>query len=123
MPALIPALLRMRCPVCRKGHVFKNANPYRLKTVGDIYSLCPVCGQNFRPEPGFYFGGAIISYPLMVVYGALVTGLFYLVVGDISDHFVSLMITLSVAVLLITPVTFRYSRILFLYFCFKYRGS
>jgi len=121
MPALLPSLLKMKCPTCRRGSVFKHPNPYRLKTVGDIYPVCPVCGQNFRPEPGFYFGGAIISYPLMVLFGALVTGIFYAVAGDLSNHFVSLMLTLTSAIILVTPVTFRYSRIIFLYITFRYR--
>ena len=123
MPALLPALLRMRCPTCRKGPVFVDPNPYHLKRVGEIHALCPVCKQNFRPEPGFYFGGAVVSYPLMVIFGALVTGIFYLVVGDISDHFISVMTTLSISVIVVTPIIFRYSRIIFLYITFRYRGE
>src|SRR6185436_6403834 len=118
MPALITSLLKMKCPTCRKGPVFIHPNPYKIKTVGAIYSVCPVCGQNFRPEPGFYFGGAVISYPLMVLFGALITGVFYLITGDLFNHYASLMITISLAVIIVTPVTFRYSRIIFLYIFF-----
>ena len=86
-----------------------------------MHDTCPACGQNFRPEPGFYFGGAVVSYPLMVIFGALVVGLFYLVVGDLSDHFTEVMITLSLAVVLAAPLVFRYSRIIFLYIFFPYK--
>ena len=113
----------MRCPTCRRGPVFIHSNPYRLKTVGDIHPVCPVCGTNFRPEPGVYFGGAVVSYPLMVIFGALVTLAFYLVVGDLAGHFLEVMTTLAIAVVAVTPVMFRYSRIIFLYITFRYKGS
>jgi hypothetical protein len=121
-PALLPSLLRMKCPVCRKGSIFKNANAYNLRTVGAIHALCPVCGQNFRPEPGFYFGGAMVSYALMVTFNVAVAVVFYLIVGDLFQHYMELMTVLLLASLLITPLMFRYSRTIWLYIVFKYRG-
>ena len=113
----------MKCPTCRKGEVFVNPNPYNLKSIGDIHSRCKVCDQNFRPEPGFYFGGAVVSYPMMVIFCVLVAIAFHFIVGSIFDHFWTLMLTLAVACLLVTPLVFRYSRIIFLYIIFKYRGK
>ncbi len=118
--SLIPALLTMKCPRCRKGKVFKNANPYRLSQIGEMHDLCPVCSLNFRPEPGFYFGGAVVSYPLMVIYNLFVAIAFYLVVGDLFHHVVQLMLTLIVATILVAPVMFRYSRIIFLFAVVRY---
>jgi len=123
MPSLLLSILKMKCPVCREGAVFQNPNPYLLRSLGDIHTLCPVCRQNFRPEPGFYFGGAIISYPLMVIFGMVVVGLFYFITGDIFDHFSTVMVILSVSVIAVSPIVFRYSRVLFLYINFKYRGD
>ena len=122
-PNLLPSVLSMKCPVCRKGSIFKNPNPYNLKTVGAIHGLCQVCGQNFRPEPGFYFGGAMVSYALMVTFNVAVVIAFYLIVGDLFNQYISLMITLLTASLLITPLIFRYSRVIWLYIVFKYRGG
>jgi len=123
MPAMFPSILKMKCPVCREGSVFKHPNPYALRTLGEMYPVCPVCGQNFRPEPGFYFGGAVISYPLMVIFGALVVGLYYVITGDLFDNYLTVMAVLSLAIVAVSPVVFRYSRILFLYFVFRYRGN
>jgi hypothetical protein len=95
MPKLLPSLFRMKCPVCRTGSIFKNPNPYILKSVGSIYAICPVCGQNFRPEPGFYFGGAMVSYALMVSFNVGVAAVYYLLVGDIFQHYVQLLFTLA----------------------------
>ena len=82
--------------------------------------LCPVCKLNLRPEPGFYFGGAIISYPLMVVFNLLVAIAFYFIVGDVFNHVASVMLTLIIATIMVAPVMFRYSRIIFLYIVVRY---
>ena len=118
---LVPALLKMRCPRCRQGKVFKDSNPYHLKHLGDMHDVCPVCHLNFRPEPGFYFGGAVVSYPLMVIFNAFITLFFYLIVGDLFHHIPQILITLLIASLLIAPVFFRYSRIIFLYILIRYK--
>jgi len=83
-------------------------------------SLCPVCGLNFRPEPGFYFGGAIISYPIMVIFNVLITIVYYFITGSLFDHFILLMTTFLIGNILLAPAVFRYSRIIFLYFNFRY---
>jgi hypothetical protein len=120
-PYLLPSLLTMKCPVCREGNIFVRGNPYNLRMVGKIHPLCPVCGQNFRPEPGFYFGGAMVSYAMMVTFNVAVAAAFYFIVGDIFRHYVSLMITLALASLVVTPVMFRYSRTVWLYIVFRYK--
>ncbi len=83
--------------------------------------VCPVCGRSFRPEPGFYFGAAIVSYPLTVIFNLLVAGLFYLIVGDLFNHVISLLFTLLIASLVVLPLAFRYSRIIWLHIIFRYR--
>src|SRR4051812_23736598 len=111
----------MKCPVCRSGSIFKNPNPYNLRTAGIMNPLCPVCGQNFRPEPGFYFGGAMVSYAAMVTFNVAVAAIFYLIVGDLFNHYVQLLFTLATCSILVTPLMFRYSRTIWLYINFRYR--
>jgi uncharacterized protein (DUF983 family) len=36
---------------------------------------CPVCGQRFEPEPGFYYGAMFISYIFMGFISLGLTGL------------------------------------------------
>ncbi len=121
MPAFITSLLKMKCPVCRKGNVFIHKNPYDYKHVGDIYDACTDCGQNFRPEPGFYFGAAIVSNPLTVAFNLFVAWMFYAFVGDLFNHVTELLTTLTLASLLFLPISFRYSRIIWLFIVFKYK--
>jgi len=118
--SMLPALLKMKCPRCRQGNVFKNPNPYDLKYIGEMHDTCPVCSLNFRPEPGFYFGGAMISYPLMVLFNVLMVLCYYFVTGNIFNQVLLLLTILGIGTLLIAPVIFRYSRIIFLYILVRY---
>ncbi len=121
MKGLFYSIFSMRCPTCRKGDVFIHSNPYDIKHVGDIYNVCSNCKQNFRPEPGFYFGSAVVSYPLMVVFNLITTFFFYLIVGDLFNHVFTLLSILLMSSILIMPLTFRYSRIIWLHIVFKYK--
>ena len=120
---MLPALGKMKCPRCRQGNVFKDQNPYHLRKIGDMHDLCPVCKLNFRPEPGFYFGGAVISYPLMIFFNVIVVLAYYLIMGNIFDHPLLLMTIIAFATVLVAPVVFRYSRIIFLYILVRYERS
>ena len=121
LQGLFYSIIFMQCPSCRKGDVFIHPNPYNIKHVGDIYNVCSNCKQNFRPEPGFYFGSAVVSYPLMVIFNLIITFLFYLIVEDLFNHVFTLLSTLLISSIIIMPLTFRYSRIIWLHIIFKYK--
>src|SRR5580698_6865928 len=65
-PALIPSILRNKCSRCRRGNLYLDANPYHLKTFMRMPQKCPVCGQSFEIEPGFWYGTGFVSYALSV---------------------------------------------------------
>ncbi len=59
---LLQNTLRMRCPRCHRGHLFK-AGPFAFNSqVFEMHDQCAVCGQDFLPEPGFYYGSMFLSY-------------------------------------------------------------
>lgn len=74
---------------------------------------CPNCGLRFEREPGFFFGAMYISYAFSVALFVAV-GLGLSVIGDfpLYVYFISIV----VAVIVFLPLSFRYSRILFLHF-------
>lgn len=117
----VMSTVKMRCPKCRKGQLFSNPNPYKLKTLGDMPDHCSVCNQSFRLEPGFYFGAAYVSYGLMVGWNLLMVGVIILVYGDLFNHFVELMVLGIITTVIISPVMFRYSRVLYLYMFVRYK--
>lgn len=60
------SMLSFRCPHCREGNMFENPTLYTLHKLGNTHQHCTVCGTNLKPEPGFYFGAAYVSWALTV---------------------------------------------------------
>ena len=111
------AQLHCKCPRCWQGDIFKYPLSNIFKFSATNYS-CSVCGAYFEPEPGFYYGAMFVSYAFSVALFAVV-GLTLYVLFRPAD-FVYL-IAIGVAAFIFTPISFRYSRVLFLYWFGGYR--
>ena len=59
------SIATMTCPQCQETKLMV-ANPYKLSTMGEVKDTCEVCGLDFKPEPGFYYGAMYVSYALGV---------------------------------------------------------
>jgi uncharacterized protein (DUF983 family) len=99
-----------KCPRCGKGEVFK----YSTLNIhfAAMHDACPTCGATFQPEPGFYFGAMFVSYAFTVaimVGCSLILWLFFHV-GSTTYIVAFLVVTF-----LFTPFSYRYSRLLWLY--------
>jgi uncharacterized protein (DUF983 family) len=114
------ALLNNRCPKCYEGKLFCSS-AYNLKRLSDMPPACPVCGEDFGREPGFYFGAAYVSYALTV---ALWVALFVALTcldqwGWITFTFfedVSFFLTTGIVlVVLLMPILMRLSRSIWLH--------
>ncbi len=106
------AILHGKCPRCRRGNMFPYS-AYNLPKFFKMNEDCPVCGLHFEREPGFFFGAMYISYAFSVAIFTTV-GVALTVLGDfsLSTYFIGI----GGSVLLLLPLSFRYSRILFLHF-------
>jgi uncharacterized protein (DUF983 family) len=105
-PSLLGAIVRQRCPRCRLGSIFCG-----LFTMNEV---CPVCELRFEREQGYFLGAMYFSYPLSVP----LLGLFILL-GHwlLPDMRIEYIIGLSIFPYIpFTPLVFRYSRVLWLYF-------
>lgn len=122
-PGLLRGMAGMKCPARRSQALFVQPKTFLLKDIGSMHAQCPSCGSNHRVEPGFYFGAAYVSYILMVGLLMIFVFTYYLVFGEIFDHFVRLMSGASILALISTPWIFRYSRVIFLYMFVRYRGQ
>lgn len=115
--SLIKAQLESKCPRCREGDIFK----YPLRRVlkfGIMNRECAACGALFEPEPGFYYGAMFVSYAITVAIFAAVCLFLYVLVNPREEvYFIS---SIAAAVAMV-PVSFRYSRVLFLYWFGGYR--
>lgn len=63
-PLLLPALLSMKCPNCRKGFVFQNKSIFPLGKTVTLKNNCEICGQKLQSEKN---NGAGMNYALTVI--------------------------------------------------------
>lgn len=76
-------------------------------------AACPVCGQAYEPEPGFYWGAMYISFAFSTAIMLVVGFAVYFLLDD-PDTWVYI-VSVAVASILLTPLSLRYSRTLMLY--------
>lgn len=108
---VLPAVIEGKCPRCRTGEMFTHSL-VSLK-FGHMHDTCPVCGHKFEQEPGFFYGAMYVSYGLSV--GIFLTAVFILYFFGGDPSLETYIITIATVALLLYPVNFRYSRILFIY--------
>lgn len=123
---LIPSMLKMKCPNCRKGNMFITRNIFPLSRLLEMPEKCEVCGQKMELEVGFYYGTGYVSYGLTV--GLLgICFVAYWIIFGLSYLDNSIFIALGVSVfiaLIMQPWLMRISRVLYLNMFVKYgKGS
>lgn len=114
------AVLNGKCPRCKEGNMFES-RAYDLRNFDKMYEYCATCQLRFEPEPGFYYGAMYVNYAFSVaLFVVLGSAVFYFL--DNPDIWVYATVIFS-TVLLLTPLLFRYSRIIYLHVFgrFKYR--
>jgi hypothetical protein len=101
----IGALLRLRCPVCRKAPIFSGALA--------MHTQCPNCRYVFAREPGYFLGAIVIGYAVAV---PMVAGFGFLIrwLAPMLDWEWCFMIGF-VLYIGVTPTVFRYSRATWMY--------
>ncbi|MBC7486716.1 MAG: DUF983 domain-containing protein [Cytophagaceae bacterium] len=111
------AIVRMKCPKCYEGNMYKDINPFHVKQLHAMPERCDKCGQPFNPEPGFYMGAMYVSYGLCVgLFIACFFG-FYIMLG--VDPVV-LLVIYGLTLLALFPFIFRYSRVVYLHLFYDY---
>lgn len=55
------SIFNMKCPRCHQGDLFSTPT-FSFKKSFEMPERCDKCGQNYMPEPGFYYGSMFISY-------------------------------------------------------------
>jgi uncharacterized protein (DUF983 family) len=109
--SLVSALLHAKCPKCRQGDMFVHSLT-NIARFNQMHQTCPVCNERLEPEPGFYQGAMYVGYALSVAVTAFVFILVF--VFNIESMWLPVIIVAAIMVLLI-PVNYRYSRVLYLY--------
>ncbi len=110
--SVFPAILKAKCPRCHKGQLFES-KPYNLRKFTRMHEQCSHCDVQFAREPRFFEGAMYISYVISVA--LFLTNAFVIYTFWGRQPVWVFMTSIIVAVILLYPLTFRYSRILYLY--------
>lgn len=106
--------------------MYTNKSIFPLGKLLDMPEECPVCGQEFELEVGFYYGTGYVSYALSVGLLFLSIALYWIIFGlSYDDNSVYYALAASVGlVVLLQPWLMRISRVLYLNIFVKYgRGT
>ncbi|MGN6395112.1 MAG: DUF983 domain-containing protein [Mucilaginibacter sp.] len=106
------AMLHTRCPRCRRGAMF-SGGIYNFGS-NKIYKHCPHCNLHFEIEPGYFYAAMYISYAMNVFEGFVIAALTYLVSSN-TDSPGLYVGTIIGGLFVLSPINFRYSRVLLLY--------
>ncbi len=104
-------MLTEKCPRCRQGNLFLT-RAYTIRGFYKMHRHCPVCGQLLEPEPGFYFGAMFIAYGMLVFMSGFTWITLYFTFRPAFAVYPIVILILNV---LLLPLIFRYSRVLFLF--------
>jgi len=106
-----------KCPRCHSGKVFENNNPYSLKNGLMMTKHCDCCGLKYEREVGYFYGAMFVSYGLQT---ALLTVLYFLNMFWWNMPSLALVFLIIGSVFVLFPVTFRWSRIIWISLFTKY---
>lgn len=121
-PNVILSVLRCKCPRCRRGDMFQEKNPYKLKTFMKMNERCTVCGQPLDMEPGFYYGTNMVSYVLALLVAGLTFVLWAFTIGFSTkdSRFFWWMGIDAVLLVVLQPMLMRLSRSVWIVFFVRY---
>lgn len=112
------SIFNQTCPVCNEGKVFKYKQMYDFKKFDQMYERCPHCDHKFEIETGFWYGAMYVSYALTVAFSVaafILTYLFYPKAGPFVYFGMICLIVVG-----FVPVTFRWSRMIWMNFFSTY---
>lgn len=114
------SIVRFKCPRCHEGDLFVHNNPYKFKGFFDMPERCPVCGQKYEMETGFFYGAMYVSYALTIAISVAL----WIGIDIFTDISWLLFFVIDISVLfLISPVVFKLSRAIWINFFIHYGST
>jgi uncharacterized protein (DUF983 family) len=107
------AVLSGLCPQCRKGKIFRKPF-YSLTGFDDMYEHCPHCGLRYEVEPGYFIGAMYVSYAVSGGVALVLAFMMFYLFGDPAGWVYASVV--AGALLLIVPINFRISRVVWLHY-------
>lgn len=123
-PNYFLSILKMKCPHCRRGDMFKDKNPFHLRfsKIFAMYERCPVCNQKYELETGFWFGTGYVSYALGIALSVfnLIWYWFFFGMSWKDDSIYWWLGVNGIILVVLQPWLMRISRVIYLYFFVYY---
>lgn len=115
-------LAKCKCPRCRQGDMYVEKNAYKLRSFMKMNEQCPVCGQYFDIEVGFYYGSSYVSYGLTLACSAIIFVAWWLTIGfGLNDNRIFYWLAFNAVLLIcLQPVFMRLARTLWLALFVRY---
>ena len=116
--SLTQSILQLKCPRCRVGDLFISNSHFNYKLLTKMPTHCPICNQNYLPEPGFYYGAMFVSYIMCSFWflGFIAICMFVFKLS-VNTSFALLMVMVAI----LFGWIFRISRSLWIHFNIKYQ--
>ena len=113
-PSILTSFVGCKCQKCRTGKIFTHSviDPFRFSKANET---CPACGHKFEEETGFFWAAMYISYGFSAVL-MLIIGIITINMNWPMNYIYWIIIPL---VLALSPFSYRYSRMILLYFISK----
>ena len=109
---LLPALVNCKCPKCRVGKVYEHG-AYNLFD-NKMLTQCTHCGLIYEKEPGYFYAAMYVGYAFIVA-ELVTTGVAIGILTGSNNPWLYLIVMLSLVTIL-SPINYRYSRMMLLYF-------
>lgn len=84
----------------------------KLSKFNKMNEFCPRCGRRLEPEPGFYQGAMYVGYAFTIAAILVISLILYLAWNPADVVYIATVIGVMI---LLAPLNYRYSRIVYLY--------
>lgn len=115
------SILNSKCPRCHEGDVYPSKHAYQMKDFGKMHERCSVCDFKYEKEPGFFYGAMYVSYALTVAFSVAI-GVAIFVLSPSSSYKVY-MFSILIGLVVLFPLSYRLSRVVWMNFFEHYRGK
>lgn len=114
------SIINAKCPRCHEGDMFPTSILAKPTKFSRMNKECACCGQNFEPEPGYYWGAMYVSYMLNTALFVAV----WVALGFMVEQVTVTMIVASLVFITIffLPYIFRLSRAAWIAIFISYEG-
>ncbi len=116
--SMVYSVFKAKCPVCHEGDVFTSNKVYNIKEFDKMHDKCSVCGHKYEIENGFFYGAMYVSYAMTVAFSVATFLLTYWFWPNAEYY--NYIINIILVVVLLAPITYRGSRLLWMKIFTKY---